>query len=98
MMDDKASSPLAARKEQALERLRRAKAKLQKIEGAERSAARKADTRRKVLLGAKVLAEMQRVKGLDKVVLSWIDGMEQRDKPLFTDLEAELTKRLQEPA
>lgn len=96
-MNDMASSTLAARKEQALERLRRAKAKLQKIEGAERSAARKADTRRKVLLGAKVLAELHSVKGLDKLVLNWIGAMEQRDKPLFTGLEAELVKR-QEPA
>ena len=96
-MNDMEESPLVARKKKVLEDLQKAKLKLQKIQTQERKAARKDDTRRKILLGAKLLEELRNVKNLDNLVFHWISTMQPRDKPLFTELAAELAQRRQNP-
>lgn len=98
-MSDIEPSPIAARKMQAREKFERAKAKLQKIEAAERTQARKADMRRRTLIGEKILEKLPTNANLSKFVLSLIAEMTDRDKLLFQQLISETKARLsQEPA
>jgi len=93
-MSDMEPSPLATRKMLAREKVERAKAKLQKIEAAERTQVRKADMRRKVLLGEKILEKLPTNPGLNKFVLSLIVEMQEREKQLFKELVSEIKERL----
>jgi hypothetical protein len=93
-MSDIGLSPLAARKLQAREKLERAKAKLQKIEAVERSQTRKAELRRKTLIGEKILEKSRTNANLNKYVLSLIAEMPDREKLLFQQLASEMQERL----
>ena len=93
-MSDIELSPIAARKLQAREKVERAKAKLQKIEAAERTQDRKANMRRKVLLSEKILEKLPTNPGLSKFVLSLIAEMQEREKQLFKELVSEIKERL----
>ena len=83
-------------KEKALKKLEEAKARLQQIEAREKENDRKAETRRKILLGAAVLQNLDTLEGLDAVTLNWITRMPARDRALFTELEAHLAKKIHE--
>ena len=82
-------------KEKALKKLEEAKARLQQIEAREKENNRKIDARRKILLGAAVLQDLDKLAGLDGMTLGWIRRMPSRDRELFTELEARLTKKVQ---
>ena len=83
-------------KERARKKLDEAKARLQRIEAREREEAQRLDTRRKILLGAAVLHDLDKLHGLDEVTLGWIGKMSDRDRILFSEIEARLDKKVHE--
>ena len=83
-------------KERARKKLDEAKARLQRIEAREREEAQRLETRRKILLGAAVLHDLDQLDGLDEVTLGWIGKMRDRDRELFADMEARLDKKVRE--
>lgn len=82
-------SKIAKRIESLEERVRQLKAKQQRIEARRRSLetrrARRADTRRKILVGAIVLAKVEQGVLADSVLNAWLDGALERadDRALF---------------
>jgi hypothetical protein len=88
------ASKIAERIETLEERLRQLKAKQQRIESRRRHLesrqARRADTRRKILVGAVVLAKVEQGVLAESVLRGWLDGALERadDRALF-----ELPKR-----
>ncbi|MBF0252082.1 MAG: mobilization protein [Alphaproteobacteria bacterium] len=69
--------------EKAQRQLEQAKTRVQKIKNRERTKERKRDTRRKIILGAILLAEARRDPATAGRVRQWIDGLPEKDRAAF---------------
>lgn len=72
-----------ATKEQAIERLNKAKALLKKIEAAESTKNRKLDTKRKIVLGGWMIAEARKNTAAQQRLKDIINGLPEKDRKAF---------------
>lgn len=70
-------------KEQALERLNKAKALLKKIEAVENTKNRKLDTKRKIVLGGWMIAEARKSPAALQRLKDLISGLPEKDRKAF---------------